>query len=219
MIASFVSRLIAAGTPPEVAATVVAEAFAAGVLSADCPQTSVDETAERRRAKDRDRKRLNRGCPQKSADVGGNPQKSADTLLNLSSLSSLRGDQEKKESKKLRSRGQLLSADFQPKPAHYEAAKRLGYPNPEQAVAEKFEDMRLWAESKGVMRPGWDATLHGFLRRDAYKATRGTPNGSKPNLVDAAKKLANTFADRPGSGLETGGNLVRLLPQGGRGGP
>lgn len=37
------------------------------------------------------------------------------------------------------------------------------------------------------------------------------------NLVDAAKRLANTFADRPGSGLEAGGNPVRLLPQSGRG--
>jgi uncharacterized protein YdaU (DUF1376 family) len=42
---------------------------------------------------------------------------------------------------------------------------------------------------------------------------------AKPTLVDAAKKLANTFADRPGSGIPESGNLVRLLPQSGRGGP
>jgi len=65
MIADLVARLIAAGTPPDVAATVVAEAFAAGVVATASP---VDAAAERRRAADRDRKRAVRGNPQTSAD-------------------------------------------------------------------------------------------------------------------------------------------------------
>lgn len=58
-VADIVSRLIAAGTPPDVAAMAVTEAFAAGASSGS-PRQSVDPAADRRRASDRDRKRQTR---------------------------------------------------------------------------------------------------------------------------------------------------------------
>jgi hypothetical protein len=175
-VADLVGRLIAAGTPADVAAVVVAEAFAAGVMSADVRRQSTDETAERRRIKDRDRKRLERGSPPKSVEVGGSPPMSADTPLNLSSLSR---DLEKKERKKVRARAAQLSADWQPSQAHFEAAERLRISR--SAVLEKAEDMRLWARSKAATKVDWDATFHGFLRRDAKS---GQANGQPKSLVD-----------------------------------
>lgn len=58
-IGQLVSSLIASGTPPELAAQVVAEAFAAGA-SISRPNQG-DATAEKRRAYDRERKRETRG--------------------------------------------------------------------------------------------------------------------------------------------------------------
>jgi hypothetical protein len=79
----------------------------------------------------------------------------------------------------------------------------------------KFRNYWTAKSGKDATKLNWARTWQNWILN-----RRGTPNGqTKPNLVDAAKRLANTFADRPGSGLETGGNLVRLLPPGGRGGP
>jgi hypothetical protein len=164
-VSELVARLIAAGTPPDVAACVVAEAFAEGVSSVDVRRHSADETAERRRAKDRDRKRLLRGNPQTSADI---PRKSADTPLTLSS-----SPQEQisiKEGKKVRARKRAaseLSADWQPSESHFTAAASLNISR--DGVLNKAEDMRLWAKSTGAMKVDWEATFHGFLRRDAQK--------------------------------------------------
>lgn len=60
-VGAMVEELIAAGTPPELAARIVAEAFVAGVSSTGHRRTEVDATAERRREWDRERKRKERG--------------------------------------------------------------------------------------------------------------------------------------------------------------
>jgi uncharacterized protein YdaU (DUF1376 family) len=79
--------------------------------------------------------------------------------------------------------------------------------------AIKFRNYWTAKSGKDATKLDWSRTWQNWILN-----RRGTPNGqAKPNLVDAAKKLANTFADRPGNGLEEGGNLVRLLPQSGRG--
>jgi hypothetical protein len=81
--------------------------------------------------------------------------------------------------------------------------------------AERFRDYWNARAGPGAVKRDWPATWRNWIR----KATESGVRNDKPNLVDAAKKLANTFADRPRSGLEEGGNPVRLLPQSGRGGP
>jgi hypothetical protein len=61
IVAELVTRLIAAGTAPDVAACVVAEAFAAGTCAGgSAARQSVDPAADRRRAADRERKRQTR---------------------------------------------------------------------------------------------------------------------------------------------------------------
>ena len=207
-IGALVARLVGAGCDAGVAASVVAEVFTAGVLSADFRGQNVDETAERRRAKDRDRKRLLRGLPQTSADIGGLPQ----TALTLSSSTNSVVKKEKKE----RARKQPLSADFRPKESHFEAAAKFG--KPPQFVRDKFEDMRIWALSKGELRDNWDMTLHGFIRRDAKKEG---PNGQPGNIIQAADHLVSTirsFDAGPGDPDEirsgAGAAPVRLLSKG-----
>jgi hypothetical protein len=178
-------------------------------LSADFRGQNVDETAERRRAKDRDRKRLLRGIPQTSAEIGGIPE----TALTLSSST----NSVVKKEKKVRARKQPLSADFQPKQSHYEAAAKFG--KPPQFVRDKFEDMRIWALSKGELRDNWDMTLHGFIRRDAKK---DGSNGRQPgNIIQAADHLVSTirsFDAGPGDTDEirsgAGAAPVRLLSKG-----
>jgi len=162
VIAELVSRLIASGTPPELAAQVVAEAFTSGVLSADIPQTKADISADRRREKDRERKREIR---RQSAEICGNPQKALTYKSNI------------KEEKKVRARKAPLSADWKPNEGHYSKASELKIPK--AAVDAKAEDMRIWAGSTGALKLDWDLTFHGFLRRDAPKlAVRGSQSAA-----------------------------------------
>lgn len=203
-ISGMVERLVEAGCNPAVAACVVAEVFTAGVLSADFRGQKVDETAERRRAKDRDRKRLLRGNPQTSAEIGGIPKEA------LTVLPTSKNPEVKQE--KVRKRKQPLSAEFRPKESHFEAAAKLS--RDRQYVLDKFEDMRLWATANGIVKIDWDATLHGFLRRDAKnnEQANGKHQG-KPNVVDIAKRWAEGFESETGDGIEGHSGAVLRIPQ------
>jgi hypothetical protein len=304
-IGSMVERLVKAGCDPAVAASVVAEVFTAGVLSSAYREAPIDEAAERRRIKDRDRKRstrdqrlpesewfplvtqvlnrdgnlcqycgaggnltadhvvpMSRGgthditnlvacclpCNSKksnrllcewlpdpqmsadksfvsdaarsailretSADVRRNPQ-TENPPLNLSSSTIL----EVKKEKKVKVRAAPCPQEFQPNEKHFEAAAKLGIPR--QAVLDKAEDMRIWAKSKGEIRSDWDATLHGFLRRDASKLQQ-VKHGRQPgNIIQAADHLVSTirsFDAGPGDTDEirsgAGAAPVRLLSKG-----
>jgi hypothetical protein len=217
-IGEMVERLVAAGCDPVVAASVVAEVFTAGVLSADY-RGQTDETAERRRTKDRDRKREKRAAARnlsaESADCLRIPQ-TEEKALTLSSLPYLPSLEVKKERKKVRARKQELSADFQPNENHFAAAAKLGIPR--QAVFEKCEDMRLWAKSSGAVKADWDATLHGFLRRDASKLSTNGQNHAKPSsrssVVDAARRFAEQFESQSGSDFATDSGPVLRVQKG-----
>lgn len=113
----------------------------------------------------RDRQREASRLPSRS-------ERDADTLTEVKKGKDFRGSKEVKKEKK--PRASLLPADFQPKPAHFEKARELG--RDEQFVRAKFEDMRIWATANGVLKVDWDATLHGFIRRDA-KDGNGTGQG------------------------------------------
>jgi hypothetical protein len=155
MIGELVSRLIAAGTPPELAAQVVCEAYAEG---GNVRRHSADETAERRRAKDRDRKQKEREIRRQSTESAD----SADGALILT----------KSNNKRVRAK-HPLSADWKPTEKHFEAAEKLHIPR--SAVETKAEDLRIWAGSSGALKADWDLTFHGFLRRDAPKLAQPPP--------------------------------------------
>jgi hypothetical protein len=248
-IASMVRTLIDAGTPPDVAATIVAEAYTAG---ANARPAVKDEAQEKRRASDRERKRLTRhlrlsdhewyplvtqitqrdggrcqycGCDgQLTADHvvpmsrGGthdpsnlvacclpcnskksnhflaewlpNPQMSAgqkfvsdaarEIIVRETSAeigrhlpTPVSALTPKKDNLKKVSKRHPLPPEWKPSEVHFLKAAELNIPR--AAVEAKAEDMRLWALGKGELKADWDATFHGFLRRDAPKlAVRGS---------------------------------------------
>jgi hypothetical protein len=158
MIAGLVSQLIAAGVAPELAATVVTEAFVAGATSTGIPRTSAHE---KRKEYDRERKRKERMSTGIPPDSTGH----ADTALTLK--------KDNNKIKKVRVAKHLCPPDWKPKSAHYDAAEKLHIPR--SAVDAKAEDMRIWAGSTGAMKVDWDLTFHGFLRRDAPKLAHPPP--------------------------------------------
>jgi hypothetical protein len=170
-IGAMVDNLVAAGCAPAVAARVVAEAFAAGVLSAPVRGLSADISAENRREKDRERKRIERAASKKSAD---NPQTSAESADCPTQALSLKSSN--KEDKKERARKHSCPADWQPNEKHFAWAEKEHIPK--SAVLSKAEDMRLWAQSTGEQKKDWDATLFVWLRRDAPKLRLVTPTAS-----------------------------------------
>ena len=211
-IATMVRTLIEAGTPPDVAAVVVAEAFAAGAMSTGLP---VDTAAEKRRAYDRERKQKQREEMRKS---GGSPVESADCHSGAYYLSSSLDQKERKEEKKVSTRKHPCPPDWQPSENHFDAAAKLGVSR--DAVLAKAEDMRIWAGANGALKKDWDLTFHGFLRRDAPKLAaqshqperthaKSTPNG----LAQALGKLRENIGqhDRVEAGS---GPPPRLLSHG-----
>jgi hypothetical protein len=141
-----------------------------------------------------------------------------ENALLLTSLTTSESE-DKKGRKKVRARkapAGPIPPEFQPNEKHFEAADRLGIPR--QAVFEKSEDMRIWAQSSGAVKADWDATLHGFLRRDAAKlSTNGGTNGPhqpKPGSIPAiAKRHAEYFESQPGDSFEGYSSPVFRLPR------
>ena len=162
VIGEMVKTLIAAGTPPDIAAVVVAEAYALGMSSGTRPADKLDESADRRRTKDRERKREMRRQSAESADI----------LPISASALTLKKDNLKKVSKR-----KPIPPDWKPSEVHFAKAAEMNIPR--SAVEAKAEDMRIWAGSSGAVKADWDLTFHGFLRRDAPKlAIRGSPSVS-----------------------------------------
>lgn len=191
LIADMVTRLIAAGTPPEVAAEVVAEAFAAGAVRRQSAEHPVDVATEKRRAYDRERQRKIRELRRQSAE---HPPMSRPALTLSSDLENQ--DQPKKE-KKVRARKAVLPPDWQPSEGHFQRAADMNIPR--HAVIEKAEDMRLWHKASGELKMDWDATFDGFLRRDASKLASGGSRGPPRERPMSAIELELQNSQRNGA--------------------
>lgn len=168
-IGDLVQQLIDGGTPPAVAATVVAEAFARGAAACKSTGNPVDRAAEKRRAWDRERKAVQRGAEQKS---GGSPVEVHPNSANQLSLSN--SEIQKKE----RASGKICPPEFHPTEKHYEAALKLGVGRPR--VDELCEDMRSWSRANSnravARKSDWGLALHQWIKRFAAEAR---PNGHK----------------------------------------
>jgi len=191
-IADIVTRLLAAGTPPDVAAVAVAEAFAAGASSVS-GGSPVDKATEKRRAYDRERKAKQREHDRKSGgspvEVGGSPE-TASSLSNNKQIQPI-----EKEKKK---RGEKLPPDWQPKLEHDRQSVELGHDHRWMLV--QAEDMRLWAranEHRAVARKlDWDLTFTSWMRRNARPTGRPPPN-RPPSFHEIARNLSGTPDDEP----------------------
>lgn len=217
-VADLVSRLIAAGTPPEIAAEVVAEAFTAGSVRRSSAEHQVDAATEKRREYDRERQRKIRELRRQSAD---NPPMSETPLPSLSPSSQQVGTQkEEKKERALKKNGSALSADWAPSDAHFLEGSEYGFRADE--VRGMAEDMRLWAGANAnravARKSNWNMTFSGWMRREAGK--RKSANG-KRTVHDAAADLherVRQFNAPAPNGIRDGTREadVRMLPQGRR---
>ena len=132
-----VAELIEAGCAPDVAASVVARAFVAGVNSTGIPRNPVDKVAEKRRAYDRERKRNSTGIP---PDSTGTPETPSIGL-----------EKEKKESKK--DRGSQLAEAWRPDEVRWTAAcRKLGADGAERELSKFTSHHR----AKGTVFKNWN---------------------------------------------------------------
>lgn len=209
-IADLVARLIAAGTPPELAAVVVTEAFAAGASCGKSGGIPVDETAERRRAYDRERKR-------KAKDSGGIPveiPRNSETPLTSSSSPQSENSQ-KEENKKERAakKGGTLPVEWQPSQVHFEQGADLRLKLDE--INGMAADMRLWAGANAnravARKSNWDLAFSAWMRREAGKRK---PTNVRSGILDAADRAIESLKQREAadSGASVGGpQAFRLI--------
>lgn len=230
-VTDIVARLLAEGASHE---TIV---FAARTVEIASRETSTlastglsggsradpDGAAERRREWDRKYRRKRR-AEKKHASITASTRQStgqvdAPIISSSSLLSCLKGtsEEESKETSVVeRARRKKkpsipLPDDWAPSESHYAAGKALGMSR--EKVDGIAVDLRLWAQSKDERRPGWDATFHGFLRRDAKHGGRNGFGGPRP-LQDDSRSVSRAIDRR----LEQSGQLSfpprpRLLPE------
>ncbi|OAF05445.1 hypothetical protein AYJ54_00635 [Bradyrhizobium centrolobii] len=155
-IGDIVEALVAAGTPPALAAQMVARAFQAGIEAAtvrgipvDIP---VDKTAEKRRAYDRERKRVHRNS-------GGIPPDSAECPILPLSSSNLN-----------RKRGERLPPDWTPAEVERNFARKLGWSETQiDAEAANFRDYWIAKPGSGGVKLDWPATWRKWIRSSKVK--------------------------------------------------
>jgi hypothetical protein len=136
-IGDMVAELIEAGCAPDVAASVVATAFVAGVNSTGIPRNPPDRVAEKRRAYDRERKRNSTGIPPESTGIPEAP--------------SIVLEKDKKESKK--DRGSQLAEAWKPDEVRWTAAcRKLGVEGAEREL-NKFTSHH---RAKGTVFKNWN---------------------------------------------------------------
>lgn len=175
-IGSMVAELIAAGCSPDVAASVVAKAYVAGVGSAEFRGIPVDEKAEKRRAYDRDRKR-------KDAEIRRNSTES--TGIPILPLSTSNSSINKKESK----RGTRLPSEWKVAETDRDFARQLGWPDEQiDRESENFRDYWIARPGAGGLKLDWPATWRKWIR-----SSKSSPS-ARPTTVHQQRQLESKEA-------------------------
>lgn len=202
-VGAMVEELIAAGTPPEVAASIVARAFVAGVESASVRRHPVDATADKRRAYDRERKRLSRGSPPEKVDI---PRMSENASLSKEEIL------ESKERKREAIRGARLPDNWHPHGADWMVAGDLLGEHFARGELEKFKDH--WKQQPGAkgVKLDWNAAWRNWARRAAEY--RGKGNGKNPQGGSAIDAWDRLRAKAAGDDRDEGQDAFLLLPPG-----
>lgn len=176
----------------------------------------VDEAAERRRARDRERARIRR----QSADNPQTPKPLLSSSLPSNEFKKEESKKERKGSGKTNSiEGWSLTEE------HIAYGFDLGLFRDD--VRELAEDMRLWATSNAhrpiARKKCWDATFQGWMRREAKK--RKTDVQADKSLLGACDRNHDRILakmrefDLPIGGNIEGESNVLMLPQARRDGP
>jgi hypothetical protein len=207
-IAKMFREMMARGVDPEMIALAIETAESVS-RPVDSP---VDTAAEKRRAYDRERKRLERLS-------GGSPVESPvddDSALCILGKKDLSKEEKKERAKP--GRGEKLPPDAKPTAEHYEQGLALGFGR--DWVDQQFEDMRIWArtnEHRAVARKSdWGLTFTGWMRRNAKEARARNGNGTSNPRTDTAAGRATA---REAQHVATmGGAALRFLQDGKSGG-
>lgn len=178
-VGEMVADLIEAGCSPEVAAEVVARAFAAGISASGFRGIPVDSATEKRRAYDRERKR-------KSAEIRRNSTGVPDVSL------SIEKKEERKKEKRESAKASQLPSGWRPSPETWaEAVMLLGSEERAELELKKFTNH---ASEKGRLAKNWNSAWANW----AIKAVEyGGRNGHVTNghRTTAAAGPAATGAD------------------------
>ena len=188
IVAELIGRLVAAGTPADVAAVAVAEAFAAGAAASVSGGIPVDTAAERRREWDRNRKALKRNS------TGIPPERPVDAVLHLSKNS--KKEENKREAPQGKFRGTRLPENFLPNEADWqEAVRKLGRAGADLEFQKFVDHWKAAAASKGV-KLDWHATWRNWVRNARPGPGRGPPGSGGNSFADVQRDLLD---NQPGS--------------------
>lgn len=150
-IAGLVEALIAAGTPPGLAAQIVAQAFSAGVAASNFRGSPVDNVAEKRREYDRNRKREQRNSTGLPPESTGLPNVPLTSSLN-------------------RKRGERLPPDWTPDEDDRTFAKQLSWSDPQiDSESANFRDYWIAKPGAGGCKLDWPATWRKWVRSSKVK--------------------------------------------------
>jgi hypothetical protein len=136
----------------------------------------VDETAEKRRAWDREYRRRKREMSADPPDIHPKPPDVGNGAL--SSLSEDKKHSEVVSKKEKKERGHKLPPDWIPKQKHYDEGAKLGMSR--ATVDERAVRMREWCEANAnrsiTTKANWDAAFMGTWLKDSNQRT-GNGNG------------------------------------------
>jgi hypothetical protein len=181
----------------------------------------VDETAEKRRAWDREYRRNKRGMSADPPDIHPKPPDVGNSAL--TSLSEIKKLSEVVNKKEKKERGCKLPPDWKPNQHHYDEGKKLGMTM--AMVDERGAAMRCWCDANAnrsiTTKANWDAAFTGAWLKDSRSNTgRQQPNGRR-TVHDAANDLHEDILrrvaalDEPPPGglcLGEGQGALRLIP-------
>lgn len=124
---------------------------------------------------------------------GANDAASCDAVDALF-LTTLKKNSIEEETKKVRAKRKssvTLRDDWRPSDSHFAAAAAMNIPAAKVLI--KADDMRIWAKANDARKADWDATFHGFLRRDADKLSVGPAASPQLDLLHGAKHPTGVY--------------------------
>lgn len=170
------------------------------VIALTSTRHPVDETAERRRAWDREYRKNRREHPPDPPDIHPtSDDKHSSFLREEEGLSVVEGKKERKKE----ARGSKIPPDWIPKEIHYAEGLKRGMDR--AAVDAKSVDMRIWCAANNnraiTTKSDWDQTFLGWLRREKPNGNGPENNRPNPGAGRATAREVNTVAAMGGAAL------------------
>lgn len=155
---------------------------------------------------------------ERDADINKEPsllEKKEETKEGSSTASIVEGRKPK------RRQAIALPENWQPNTNHFSAGRKLGLSD--ERLSTKADDLRIWARANDIRKADWDATFHGFLRREADQKLPSRNGGAAPrpgSKEDTRERTVLTLRsldplpepDEPEGSQGASAEIPRLLP-------